>query len=387
MTTTNQANLAAVNSIDAFKKLHPEGLQKVMNEVFLADLDLLEEEEGFNPRDYNSPATIAHIESLAKQWADDPSQIPSLRVIIKEGRILVRDGHCRRRGALLARSRGTEIKRIRCERVTGDELAQNMMVLTSQEGLKLDDIARAKMYQRLIGFGHTIEELAAHLNRSGQHVRDVLEVGQLPMSLQGKISQGIISSHLAVELFTLHGEKEAIARIEQAEKIQTEAWQAALEKAAKKAEKTTPAQPPLAGETEGQSEATDKAAASNEPTEQAPADAPAQPAVRVTRKHINALAETKKPAFTAKVKEDVAGLFKTISTSLRQSKASTDGVTLVLTQEQVAKLMTLNDLINGLETPAESGAAEDGKQIDLLGQTPELEQDEMGCDLSGLTTH
>ena len=38
------------------------------NDFLIIPLDMLEEEEGFNQRDYNDPEVVAHIESLATAY-------------------------------------------------------------------------------------------------------------------------------------------------------------------------------------------------------------------------------------------------------------------------------------------------------------------------------
>lgn len=72
----------------------------------------------------------------------------------------------------------TEIKRVRCERVTGDELAQNLMILDlSQEGLKLTCLELGVLYARYIKLMNlSAEELGSRINKTGQHVRDILAV-------------------------------------------------------------------------------------------------------------------------------------------------------------------------------------------------------------------
>ena len=343
MTTSNMSD---VNTIDALKKINPDALQKVMKEVFLLDLDLLEEEEGFNPRDYNSPATIAHIESLAKQWADDPSQIPSLRVIIKEGRVLVRDGHCRRRGALIARARGTEVKQVRCERVSGDEFTQNLMILTSQEGLKLNSLELGVLYERYIQLMNlSAEELGSRINKTGQHVRDILAVNALPASLKHRIANGVIGWSLALKLYRASNDEAQLVKDIDDTQEMLERQLASLQQA--KAGSTSAATPnDKASISEGEAQAggiqTDLGSSPSLPTTQ-----PQPPKARVTEK---AMRKNKGVhfTFTREVKEASPSVIKDLTQALRTQQvvsSRTGHAEIKISNSLYAQIMSLSDIL------------------------------------------
>ena len=91
------------NDLQSFAEAVAERDQSLVGETQMTWLSplLIEEEEGFNERDYNLPHTIAHIEMLAKAWAQS-AQMKPIEVQVVDGRCFVRDGHCRLRGARLA---------------------------------------------------------------------------------------------------------------------------------------------------------------------------------------------------------------------------------------------------------------------------------------------
>lgn len=72
--------------------------------LFMAGLNLIEE-DGFNTREYDLPKVKEHIWKFADAYKAG-EELPPLLVRVVDGRILLRDGYCRRRGALLACEEG-----------------------------------------------------------------------------------------------------------------------------------------------------------------------------------------------------------------------------------------------------------------------------------------
>lgn len=175
--------------------------------LFMAELDLLEEEDGFNiGRDYEDPDVVQHIRNLADAYIAG-EDLPPLIVKVVDGRILVRDGHCRRRGALLARSEGCEINRLAVLESKGDEIDQTMILLTSNDGLKQKPLGRAKIYAKLISMGLTEDEVAKKIKKTKPHVMQYLALHNLPMKLKELIKSDVIAWSMALELFNEHGTK------------------------------------------------------------------------------------------------------------------------------------------------------------------------------------
>lgn len=205
MTITGHAN-SNINSASAFLSLHNKGNPGSIkrNDIFLIPLELLEEEEGFNVRDYTRPEIIEHIEDMALAY-ERGEQLPPLQVKIKNGRCLVRDGHCRRRSALKAKKRGVNIERLPCIEFKGDEIEQDLLILNSNKGLRLTSIERATVYKKMAGWGLSPQDIALKVNKTDEHVRQQLFLLELPVELKNMINNDVISASLAVKYFKEYG--------------------------------------------------------------------------------------------------------------------------------------------------------------------------------------
>lgn len=233
--------MAVANSLRAMREQNKDKITK--GNLFKADIDIIEEEEGFNTRDYDRPDVVAHIRKLADAYKAG-EQLPPLKVQVKDGRILVREGHCRRRGAKLAISEGAPIRRLPLEEVTGDEIAQSVVIVKSDDGLKLTPVERAAVYARLQGHNLSDAEIAEKVGRTVPHVQQYLAVYSMPLKLKQMISEDKVSMTAALKLYNEKG-TDAIEILEQkyeaavareSEKLE-KAAQAEQKKQAKKVEK------------------------------------------------------------------------------------------------------------------------------------------------------
>lgn len=192
---------------NSLRAMHGEYKGKMTKtNLFMADLDLIEEEDGFNTREYDRPEVKEHIRKLADVYKAG-EELPPLLVRVVDGRILLRDGYCRRRGALLAREEGAEIVRLPIQEVKGDEVEQSMVILTSNDGLKLTALERAKVYARLLGMNLTEDEIASRVRKTKTHVQQYLAVYGLPVKLKEYIKADVVSWSLALEMYNEHGSK------------------------------------------------------------------------------------------------------------------------------------------------------------------------------------
>ncbi|MFM5296510.1 ParB/RepB/Spo0J family partition protein, partial [Aeromonas veronii] len=216
-TTTHevQTNVAPVmiTSFDKLKKLHQDDVKK--NDLHLIAPHLIEEEEGFNPRDYTTERMEAHIESLAKQWETNPTMIPPLMVVLKDGHLYVRDGHCRLRAAKRAVERGVELKTVPCVQFRGNDVDQSVLILTSQEGAKLNFVEVAKVYARLNAQGITDAEIAKRLNKTTVNIFTIRKIAALPNALQGFIADQVVSYQEALGLVDKVGETRATQLVQE----------------------------------------------------------------------------------------------------------------------------------------------------------------------------
>lgn len=202
------------NSLRAMHEQHKNLLTK--SNLFSVDLDLIEEEEGFNVgRNYEDPEVIEHIRRMADAYKQG-RDMPPLKVKVVDGRVLVRGGHCRRRAALLAREEGAEISRLAVLETKGDELDQNFEPLTSDEGLKLKPLGRARVYAKLIAMGVSENEIAQRAQKTPTHVQQYLALNNLPIKLKQYIDSGQLAWSNALQLFNQYGTA-AVEMVERAE--------------------------------------------------------------------------------------------------------------------------------------------------------------------------
>lgn len=352
------------SSLRAMHEAHKNRMTK--SNLFYAELDLIEEEVGFNTREYERPEVQEHINNLAEAYlaGDD---IPPLRVTVIDGRLLLRDGYCRRRAAIIARDRGAEITRLPIMEVKGDEVEQSLVILTSNDGLKLTPLERAQVYARLVGMNLTEDEVAKRVRKTKTHVQQYLAIHSLPRKFKDYIKSDTIAWSLALEMFQEHG----TAAIELIEKQLT--LQAASAPTGKKPLKENVPSIETSSEGESESSGDEEGGETAAAKEEAPVSQPKQ---RITRKSIDAATGYRSRINGALVKSVTDGL-GTVIKSLGAAREEGDNVTITLTREQVEELRAIHqELLPGgkkdkkLESTQSEGTEEnnDQEEATLEGQ-------------------
>lgn len=203
-----------INSLRAYHEANKDAVNK--GNSYSVPPAALEEVPGFNVRDYNDPDVVAHIRALADAYARGDF-IPPIVVRVEEGRLLVREGHCRRRALLLAIEEGAQIERTNVIEHRGDEVQQSLLILTSNQGLQVKPLERAEIYRRLHVWGKSVDEIARSIGRSATHVAQWLQLIELPIALKERIRADEISPTAALELYQKKGAA-AVAIVESAVK-------------------------------------------------------------------------------------------------------------------------------------------------------------------------
>lgn len=204
--------MVQINSLKALKKELADSARVGKTDIYTLHPDMIEREPGFNTRGlgeesyFELPHMVAHIRRLADAYKAG-EQMPALLVKVKDGRVFLRDGECRMRGIALARSEGAEIVKVGVQEVRGDEVNETLALLTTQDGMKLTPLEKAATYQRLINYGLSVKEVAGKVRRTDTHVRQLLELMDLPLALKTAIQAGTVSSDAASKLFKEHGHK------------------------------------------------------------------------------------------------------------------------------------------------------------------------------------
>lgn len=176
--------------------------------------ELLMEEEDFNTRGaflgkeeyFKQPKIKEHIRKLADAYKR-ADYVPPIIVKVKDDVVYIRDGHCRKRAIMLAKSEGAQIQRVRVEEQPGDEAAQTLLIVTSNDGAPLSVLERAVVFGRLKGYGWDLKKISTHVGVTQENVRHLLKMLELPIEIKKQIQRNEVSATYAMELYTEHGSK------------------------------------------------------------------------------------------------------------------------------------------------------------------------------------
>ncbi|MBP4081650.1 hypothetical protein [Aeromonas sp. MrichA-1] len=320
-----EANHVFVTSMAALKKFKPEEVKK--NDLWLVSPHLIEIEPGFNARkDYTTKKKLKHIASLRRQWNTDPTQIPPIRVRIKDGHLYVGDGHCRMISLRQAiEEDGLEFKFVQCIPFQGNDVAQLMLILTSQDGLPLDYVEQADVFTRLTALGLTDEDLAAKRNCSVQHIRNIRSIASLPYRLQGYITSEVIPYSNALEVVRKYGETKAMELIDGIIEQKKKDFERLLNETAEVAQPNEAALSDTETETDVETEVEVKKTA---------------PEIRISRKELDKAMDKPVVRFTKKVKESTVNVVSQLAELLVDTD---EAQTVTLTPELVAELKKLKE--------------------------------------------
>ena len=175
--------------------------------LYQVDPMLLEEEEGFNLRDYDDPKVIAHIEAFCDAYTNGRYVPPLIVRAMDDGRIVPVEGHCRRRGVRLAIARGAHIPLINVIPFRGNDAERVEVMLRSEQGLKLEILSIAQGYLRLRRMGFDAAAIAASQNKTVTRVEQLLMLATANSDVHMLVRQGVVSADVAIEAVREHGEK------------------------------------------------------------------------------------------------------------------------------------------------------------------------------------
>ncbi|WP_312514979.1 ParB/RepB/Spo0J family partition protein [Massilia sp.] len=186
--------------VAAEKKIHGDDVSKVTS--FAVAPHLLEIEEGFNARPLN-PDHVAEM-SLAMR---NGATFPPLEVRVDDGHILIVDGHHRHAAALKAIAEGFEIRALDCRHFRGNDADRVAHMLNSASGLALTPLQLGVQYRKLIDFGWTEPQIANRRGKSGQHVKDMIQLAEADSDVHQAVNAGLISGTAALKMVKQHGSK------------------------------------------------------------------------------------------------------------------------------------------------------------------------------------
>lgn len=175
---------------------------------FKIPLEKLEEEPGFNERDYNDPDVVAQIEAFAQAYMAGEFVPPLVtRINPATGIFYIVDGHQRRRGALLAKERGCPIEKLPCIPFLGSDIDRLVVQCKSAQGLQLKPVGIARNYLKLQRLGLSAQEIGVTMGKAPQHVENMLILATANHDVQTMVNAGVVSATTAIEAVKKHGEK------------------------------------------------------------------------------------------------------------------------------------------------------------------------------------
>ncbi|RYC26269.1 DNA-binding protein [Yersinia pseudotuberculosis] len=156
----------------------------------------------------------AYINRLKKAYKDGSLLPPALIVQVIDGIAYLRDGNCRLYSILELISEGTDISLIHVTENKGDEEKHDMLILTSQDGLKVTALAQGRVYQRMMNHGWDEKRIAEWRGCTVNQVKNILELLSLPKRLKYFIATNITSWTNTLDVYREFGAEKAIQQIE-----------------------------------------------------------------------------------------------------------------------------------------------------------------------------
>lgn len=176
-------------------------LSEGRSDIFKVNPYLIEVEDGFNVRNFESEELVNHIDSLAQSIAQIGVQ-RALTVRVRDGRLVLKDGECRLRATIRAiEVYGAEIATVPVrpsERYESDADAV-LGILVENAGLPLDLLAKSNVVKRLKAFGWSDNEIADKAGMSKSFVYRLLELAGLGDDIKMMVRNGTVSASLALD--------------------------------------------------------------------------------------------------------------------------------------------------------------------------------------------
>lgn len=165
--------------------------------IFMVAPETIEVEKGFNAR----PIDRDHLLSLVDSMRNG-TIMPPVVVRVKDGRVLLVDGHHRRDAVIYGIQHGilSRDQKLGCVQYRGDEADCITLLLTSSQGLPLTPLQAGVQYQKLANdHSLTTANIAARVGRSVQHVADMRILAGAGDDVAALVNAGQVSAATAVK--------------------------------------------------------------------------------------------------------------------------------------------------------------------------------------------
>ena len=210
------------------------GVRRV--DSYRVDPRVLEIEPGWNVRFASDPELRAHIDSIKESIKNfitgrgaNPDErtlkgglleiFPALVVKIVDGRIIVRDGHCRTIGVRELLQEGWDIQELDVSPTRGDTAEQVLLMVRSSQGKDLTPLEKAVAFARLADEPHNMTgpAIARGCGNSvtPQRVEQLVLLGRAPVEIHEWIAAKKLTADSAIETLRKHREhpEEAVAAL------------------------------------------------------------------------------------------------------------------------------------------------------------------------------
>jgi hypothetical protein len=186
--------------------------------TLIFDPNLIIEKPSDNYRDMDSPETIAHIREMADCIKESGNEnFPPINIYQDGDSVCVSAGWCRRRAHILAMKEGAPIKGILCLTVANKKPEDlTLAILTSNDGLPLTSLEKAKAVVKLKSFMWSPAEIAKKTGWSLSHVNNLITLHDAPDTILNMVKDGKVSATLATKLVKSKGADKAQSMLEQA---------------------------------------------------------------------------------------------------------------------------------------------------------------------------
>jgi len=186
--------------------------------ILIFDPRDIAEIETFNTRNMESPETIAYIRGMADAIKENGNEsFPPITITQEGDQIAVMAGWCRRRAHILAMDEGAPIKGIACL-AAGKKTKEDVTldILTSNSGLPLSAMERAKAVKRLTSFLWTPADIAKKTGWSISTVNNLIALYDAPDEIQNMVNCGQVSATFATEIVKSNPPDEALKKLKSA---------------------------------------------------------------------------------------------------------------------------------------------------------------------------
>jgi ParB/RepB/Spo0J family partition protein len=190
--------------MSTFKQMIQDGTIKRADamKVRIADIH---EEPGFNLRREGEDLQSS-IDALT-DYIVGGGMLPPIEVRPRDaGGVWIVDGHRRRRAYLQAIARGIPVEWIEVRAFVGNDVDRVARIMTSAEGRELSALETAAGYKRLTAFGLSPEDIGAKVNKTRQHVDQLLILANANADVQQMVAEGTVSATLAIDVVRKHGD-------------------------------------------------------------------------------------------------------------------------------------------------------------------------------------